>query len=147
MIEVLVHPQGRVAQAGPGATHRVIGSRATHLLEVITFVKLGETFTTASVKTKGAPLVTGTVVAGEENEGVRQVPTFFKLVDDFPNPLVDVIDHGGKGGHPVSQIFPAVFRNVLPVGVRLASVVIGNRVHIDRNLGKSGELPRIGNQT
>ena len=141
VIEVLVHSQGRIAQAGPGATHRVIGSGATHLLEVIAFVKLGETFTTASVKTKGAPLVAGTVVAGEENEGVRQVPTLFQQGEDPTDPLVDMIDHGGEGRHPVGQILLSVLRNVLPVGVRFAGKLVGDVVTVDRDLGEPGEFP------
>ena len=79
--------KGRVAQAGPGAPHRMIGTRATHALQFVPLVKSGKPFTTDLVETKGAPFVAGPVVARKENEGILEVSALFKLSERiFPIP-------------------------------------------------------------
>jgi hypothetical protein len=78
VVEVLVHPQGRVAQAGPGAPHRVIGSRATHPLEIIALVQSGKSLSADLIETKRAPFVAGSIIASEENKGILQIPTLFE---------------------------------------------------------------------
>ena len=78
MIEMLVHPQGRVAQTGPSAAHGMIGSRPTHALQFISFVQLSEAFATALIETKWAPLVAGSIVTGEKKKGILKISTLFK---------------------------------------------------------------------
>ena len=58
-----------------------------------------------------------------------------------------MIDHRGEGRHPVNQILLPFLINVFPIGIRFTGKIIRNVVAVDRNLGESGELPGIRDQT
>ena len=65
MVEMLIHTQWSITQAGPSTPHRMIRARTAHILKFLSLVKLGETFTTALIETKGPPLIAGSIITGE----------------------------------------------------------------------------------
>ena len=101
MIKVLVHAQRGITEAGPGTSDRMIGSRAAHALQCFSLVQLREPFATTLIETKGTPLVTGSIVTGEKNEGILQISTLFQKRENPSDTLIHMINHSGKSGHPI----------------------------------------------
>jgi hypothetical protein len=84
---VFVEAEGGAAGIGPSFAVTVVGFLVA-FLDIVEFAA-----------PEDAAFLAGAVIGEEEDEGILVGAGFFKKGDEFPNILIDAIDHGGVDGH------------------------------------------------
>lgn len=138
--EVFVHAQRGVTEIGPAGPVGGVGIGLANVGEVIACVESGGATAGAAIESEGTPLVAGSVVREKGDDGVVEFVILFEIVENAANSLVNVLDHGGEGGHAAGEIFAAVGGEVGPFGVGFAGEMIGDVISINGDFGKGREF-------
>ena len=121
----------------------MVGAGSADFSELLAFVKIGLSGAAAVIESIGSPFVASSVVAGEEDEGVVEGVVFFQEGDELAEALVNVIDHGGEGGHTVGEVFFSIFIEGVPGGVGFAVEAVGDGGFVIGDGGEAGEGPGV----
>ena len=128
VVEVLVHPPGRVGRVCPAGADAVKGARLAHLLQFFAGVEdvLVARF---HVEAEGVPLKASAVVGGENDERIAEFAGVFEIGDDSAQLLIQPVDHRRVDGHAPRQIQASILWQAVPgrvdAGFGLAVILPG----------------------